>query len=154
MINYDAPFPQADDIEKVFAILNLDNPSNLDDNEYLSVILGDLTPRQVSYYISACDFLGITNRKREYTDFGKNLRNLNNNQQIIELSKVLFSHSVFSTLFFSELKYGYKFERQEIIDIMKKYVDLNSEEIYNRRASTVSSWTHWFQNALNIKIGE
>lgn len=152
MINYDAPFPQADDIEKVFTILNLDDVTKLSDNGYLEIVLGGLTPRQISYYISACDFLGITNRKREYTDFGLHLRTNNENQQIIELAKILFSHPVFSTLLFSEMKYGYHFDHQEVIDIMKKYVSLNSDEMYNRRASTVSSWTHWFQDKLNVNI--
>lgn len=39
-----------------------------------------------------------------------------------------------------------------MIEVMKKHIYLNSDVIYQRRASTVSAWVHWFQEQLNIEL--
>ena len=53
------PFPQADDFEKIITILNLSNESLLKNSDSLSSILGGISIRQVSYYLSAAMYLGL-----------------------------------------------------------------------------------------------
>ena len=55
---------------------------------------------------------------------------------------------VFGTVYFSEKKYGYKFDIEEIIAVMRLYCDL-SEPVYRRRAQTVSSWLKWINELFN-----
>ena len=53
------PFPQANSFEKIIAILNLPNEQVLNSVEKLGTIIGDMSERQVSYYVSAAMFLGL-----------------------------------------------------------------------------------------------
>ena len=57
------PFPQADDFSKVILLINFPK-EKLKDNEYIKTNLGNITERQVSYYVSAAQYLNIIDSKR------------------------------------------------------------------------------------------
>jgi len=151
MINKNAPFPQANDFNKVLQLINIEDPEYLKDNSFLSIYLGEITERQVSYYLSACDFLGLL-EKREFTKEGLNIRSLSNKKQIAHLAQILFSDVVFGTIYFTEKLYSMKLDINDVIDIVKEYVELNSEEMYKRRTQTVIAWVDWFNNALGDNL--
>ena len=87
MINKNAPFPQADDFEKVVKILNVDDAEKLKNTSYISMLIGDLTSRQVSYYLAACKYLGLIDDKRCFTNEGKRIRKLVGVEQTAENKK-------------------------------------------------------------------
>lgn len=142
------PFPQADNIDKLLKIININSPASLSDKTRMKVILGDITERQVQYYLNAVIYLDVINSKKEFTEFGMHIRNSNSVEQMILLSQKIVSKDVFGIVYFSELISGCKLTKEEIIAIMKKYVIFNSEQLYLRRAQTVISWIEWIHSII------
>ena len=140
------PFPQANDFEKIIAIVNVDDDTKLKDYSGMGVYLGDISSRQVDYYISACVYLNIINKDKEFTEIGQRLRNLYGIEQKAELARVIVSDEIFGSVYFRQKMLGVKLEREDIIEIMKQYVVFDSEPMYARRASTVISWSKWILN--------
>lgn len=140
------PFPQANDFKKIIAIVNVDDDTKLKDYSGMGVYLGDISSRQVDYYISACVYLNIINKDKEFTEIGQRLRNLYGIEQKAELARVIVSDEIFGSVYFRQKMLGVKLEREDIIEIMKQYVVFDSEPMYARRASTVISWIKWILN--------
>lgn len=140
------PFPQANDFEKIIAIVNVDDDTKLKNYSGMGVYLGDISSRQVDYYISACVYLNIINKDKEFTEIGQRLRNLYGIEQKAELARVIVSDEIFGSVYFRQKMLGVKLEREDIIEIMKQYVVFDSEPMYARRASTVISWIKWILN--------
>lgn len=140
------PFPQADDMAKIKKVLSVGEESFLKDVKRMQILLGDITDRQVQYYLSAAAFLGILNSDKTFTDYGRRLRNLNECEQDISLCQKIVSDEVFGEVYFSELILGITLDRDEVIAIMKKKLCFNSEEIYRRRAQTVIKWIEWIHS--------
>lgn len=141
--NKQIPFPQADDMSKIFKIINIDNSDDLKNTASMQIVLGDISSRQVQYYLDAAAFLSIIDEKKEFTSFGINLRKLNTYEQKILVAQKIVSNDVFGEVYFSELILGVKLEKEEIVSLMKNKVKFNSNEIYNRRAQTVLKWVEW-----------
>ena len=140
------PFPQADDVSKIFKIINVTETSDLKNVKNMQIILGDITSRQVQYYLTAAQFLGILNLKKEFTKIGLKIRSSNNYEQKIHVAKLIVSNEVFADVYFSEVILGVKLNREEISTIMRKYNLFNSEQMYHRRAQTVLKWIEWINN--------
>lgn len=143
------PFPQADDFNKIINILNISNIENITNKEKIKIIIGDVTDRQVQYYLSACIFLGILDDKKQMTKLGIYLRKLSMIDQEIELARIIISKDVFGYVYFLEKRINTKLFRSEVIDIMKKYALFNSEEVYKRRAQTIIKWIEWINNVFS-----
>ena len=139
-------FPQADNIDRIFKIINIENEEDLLNGNNMSIILGDITGRQVQYYINASQYLGILDKSKRFTDFGREIRKSNLFEQKIKLAQKIMSFFVFSEVYFTEIILGVKLELQEIIQIMKKHVYFSSEAMYRRRAQTVRSWISWIHS--------
>ena len=60
-------FPQADNIDRIFKIINIENEEDLLNGNNMSIILGDITGRQVQYYINASQYLGILDKSKRFT---------------------------------------------------------------------------------------
>ena len=67
------PFPQANDFNKVIKILETDEQF-LNNKTYLQDVIDVSTARQVQYYISACQFLGLVDDKYQFTDIAKYIK--------------------------------------------------------------------------------
>ena len=63
------PFPQANDFNKILLLLNIDNESLFNDKEYLKIYLDLGTERQISYYLSAFQFLGLIDDEKKFTSY-------------------------------------------------------------------------------------
>ena len=62
---------------------------------------------------------------------------------------MIVSDKVFGNVYFSQKMYGMKLSTDEIIEVMKAQgVSFDSEEIYKRRAQSVSSWLAWIEREL------
>lgn len=146
MINKSAPFPQANDFQKVISIINIDDDEKLKDYSSMCVYLGDITPRQVDYYISACIYLGLLDERKVFTELGQHLHVMGATAQIAELARYIISDEIFGTVYFRQKVLGFELGNEDVVDIMKEHIVFESEAMYKRRASTVMSWVRWIDN--------
>jgi len=137
------PFPQADDVEKILALANLENANRFNDSDYISINLGNITKRQVSYYTSACIYLGFLTISKELSHDGIEFRRLNPSDQEVELARRFIADRVVGVIFMKEKLYSIELSREEIAVQIQKYYPFYSEVLYNRRAQTVKSWLRW-----------
>lgn len=139
------PFPQANDFEKIILILNLEDEELLNDTESLMEILGEVTERQVSYYISATIFLKLVeniNGVRKFTSNARAIRMLNSYLQIAELISILLMNPIFNKIYVNTMLFG-KQDTDDIISVIKEHYPMYSDAIFERRAQTASSWINW-----------
>jgi hypothetical protein len=140
---FNFPFPQADDFEKVISLLNIKEESSLKDKTCVSILLGDIDNRQVQYYLSALMYLDMVQSNKCFTAKGKYIRSLGFSKQIVELAKAIISRDVFGTVYFTEKLLEVKMNRDEVIEIMKEFVEFATETMYIRRSQTVIKWIEW-----------
>ena len=149
-MSYMIPFPQADDIQKIFVIINLSDESVLKDNEQLGIVLGNITERQVSYYLAAARYLGIINlsgNKRQYSDFGLKLRMMNSTKQEMEIISKILIDAAFNKVYIYWSMYGEQ-DIEDVENIIRELHPEYSDAIYHRRAQTVISWVKWINKKL------
>lgn len=146
MINRSAPFPQANDFQKVIAIINIDDDEKIKDYNYMCLYLGDITTRQVDYYISACIYLGLLDEHKEFTEQGQRLHIMGATEQIAEIARYVISDEIFGTVYFRQKLLGFDLDNEDVVEIMKERIVFESEAMYKRRASTVISWVRWICN--------
>ena len=68
-----APFPQANDFDKVMSLLNVENESILHSDKLIGAYLDGIAERQSRYYIAAAQYLDIIDKKRNFTEFAKRI---------------------------------------------------------------------------------
>ena len=140
---FNAPFPQANDFEKIKKIINIPDSKKLRDYAYMRVYLNYISDRQVDYYISACVYLALVDKSKVFTELGEALRNLKGVSQEAELSRIVVSDEVFGLIYFLQKFKGKQLDSDEIIEIMHSKMVFKSEAMYVRRASTIVSWLRW-----------
>jgi len=144
------PFPQADDFDKIVHILSFPSDDDLNSVSKISSRLGDITERQVAYYISAAMFLGlieIKDGKKVFTAQAQYIKRLNTYMQYSELISIVLLNPVFNKVYVNTHMFG-KQETDDVINVIKKYYPDYSDSIYSRRAQTVISWVDWVSNHL------
>lgn len=139
-------FPQADNIEKIFKIINMSNPDDLLNESAMSVVLGDISGRQVRYYVHAAQYLGVLDKAKKFTAEGEKLRKSNLFEQRISIAQRIMVFPAFSEVYFTELILGVKLEKNEVVMVMKKHIQLSSEVMYRRRAQTIMRWIEWIHS--------
>lgn len=137
------PFPQANDFNKIYNLICMGDESKLIDKEYLKSYLNLGTERQIAYYLSACEFLGVINRNKEYTELGKNIRNTNSDLRIVMICKTIISLPVFGEVFLLNYLYDEKSSQEDIAQLISVLYGIDNYEVCKRRASTVSKWLEW-----------
>ncbi len=145
------PFPQADSFERVINTCELLYKSELLSknkitNEY------QFDSRQTNYYTSAGMYLGLIVRKYDnkevtysLTPKGQTLFQIPLSERQVKFIELILSHSVFNKtlkLYFKKLEMP---KNLEIIEIMKcsNLYNINSEDTFKRRASTIRGWLNW-----------
>jgi len=151
-VNNNFPFPQADDMNKIVILLNLDDENLLSDSAFLGRFLGDISERQVSYYTSAMKYLGLITVERKYTPHAIYMRELSTFNQNIELAKLLLRDPVLAKVYLMEKAIETKLDRDDVVEVMREYVELGSENMYQRRSQTVMSWISWLNINFNDKF--
>ena len=137
------PFPQADDFEKVVTLLNIKEESSLKDKTSVSMLLDDIDNRQVQYYLSALMYLDLVQSNKVFTLKGQYIRSLGFSRQIVELARIIVSKDVFGTVYFTEKSLKVKMDRNDVIEIMKEFIQFSSDAMYIRRSQTVIKWIEW-----------
>lgn len=136
------PFPQANDFNKIIKIIQIVEEKNLSDNSYLLTYLEIGSERQIDYYLSACEFLGLID-KRLFTPLCLEIKGLNYSMFINKICKIIVSSPVFGEVFFTEYLNGLKLSNKEISQFISDVYSIDNIEVCNRRASTVRNWLDW-----------
>ena len=157
------PFPQADSFERIINLCEiLGNKISLTKDELISDYdfkQGDtFDMRQVDYYTNAARYLGFIERGRNennevcyfLTSKGINLFELPIKERQIEFSKSILSHLVFNrvlSLYFNKAEIPTK---SETVQIMREsnLFHIESDDTFQRRASTILSWIDWILNLI------
>ena len=132
------PFPQANSIDKVLKLVNIENSSKLKDEEYLGLFM-DVRPRQVQYYRSACQFLSILDRKYSFTKEGLYLRSLFGVSQNVELIFLILSNDIFLKAYINNARTW-----QQLSEYIKEQYNY-SEAMYKRRSESAIAWLDYFE---------
>lgn len=143
-------FPQADDLGKIIKIINTEKNSLDTENLKLSLKLG--TSRQISYYLSACQFLDILDGNKDFTEFGKRLKIVSKNTMLNLLSKKIVSKDVFGECFFKSLKEKSIINRDDVAQLILSLTEINNYSVAFRRAQTVISWLLTLFNYYNLEF--
>ena len=142
------PFPQANDFEKIIKLLEV-NEDKLKDNDYLKELLSLGTDRQISYYLSACEFLGLI-LKRQFTEVAKELKSVSNDIRVLKLSQLIVSMPVFGEVFFMRYYYNSNPRIDEISQMISILYKIDNYEVCKRRASTVIKWLSWIDEQKDL----
>ena len=148
-LDYMAPFPQANDFEKVIQIVEVPDESIVLNDTDLGEYLGGLTERQARYYIAAAKYLGILGKDKHFTLLGQQIRTKNASMQKIELARLLLGDPVFGKVYISEKVFHISLEKNDVAELIEEVMPGYSEAIYLRRAQTAMGWVEWLRSFLN-----
>lgn len=145
LVNESAPFPQADDFEKIHAIfLNIEN----DDCPTKVSVIGDfdieLVERQYDYYFNVLRWMNLceyNNGCIVLTDKGHHLLSLNIEKRMEEFARIIFSEPIC----YNELK---RLPQNE--EDFQRYRIGGST--VGRRLSSIRSWIKYFNNFFEKKL--
>lgn len=140
-LNYDAPFPQADDFDKVVSMF-IYISSGYNSKDELSREF-DIVSRQIDYYYSVLSFLGLCKNERgdsiTLTERWEQLSWLSKDELLIELAKIIFSSKIFHDAY----KYGVDLVDEKDFDKWRI-----SGSTIKRRLQTVNAWIRYFKEIL------
>ena len=79
---------------------------------------------------------------------GKNLFNISYKSRQLEYVKAILEHEVFNKVFKDCVEFYQMPIRTKIVEYMQEanLYNVNSEETFKRRASTISGWINWILN--------
>lgn len=146
------PFPQADKFERIINLCELLNKKEMTKDEVTEKY--DFDSRQTNYYADAARYLGLVEKKNlKYfiSDLGKKILSYNFKDRQLAYCKCILSHKVFYKILKKYFECGEMPDKNEIIQIMKNsYLkDINSDETFKRRSSTIKSWINWIVELIN-----
>jgi hypothetical protein len=145
------PFPQADSFERVINLCELLKQRGFLSKEDITQNY-DFDSRQTDYYSNAAKYLGLIENTREsnqigcaLTKVGLRIFSLPIIERQLEFVKLILSHKAFKDTLNLYFDKGNVPSKDEVVEIMKKskLYNIDSEQTYKRRASTVISWTNW-----------
>lgn len=145
------PFPQADNFDRVINLCEILKDKGFLSKEEITQNY-DFDSRQTDYYSNAAKYLGLIKNVREedqigctLSETGLHLYDLSIRDRQIMFIKLILSHKVFNNVLNLYFKKNDLPTKDEIVKIMKKsnLYNIDSDQTYRRRASTIISWTNW-----------
>jgi DNA adenine methylase len=144
-------FPQADAFTRVVDLLSVLYDKNLTPDEV--TIKYEFEARQTSYYIAACEYLGLI--RRDTNDLGervyalsaeaRRILSLPYKEKYLELIRKILERPVFHKAFGILMQSGSVPDKDTICSIMQEaHLSISGSTVY-RRASTVVGWLRWIQ---------
>jgi len=141
---HDAPFPQADDFEKVlFGFFKVaDTP--LTEAEVFSEL--PITPRQYNYYFNAMRWLGLVEKSGQgkpmyLTSLGETLLEMDESFRLGTLLEIIQKHEI--------VQHIIKKPKAPLPENLKVKYGLMGKSMYPRRKSTIESWLGYLNSKLN-----
>lgn len=149
-----APFPQADDLEKVILAIEMLSGGPVTKFEIAQRFEVALDPRQGDYYGNAAVWLGYAERTSkaspgfQITEQGLSFVNMSRVKRLIELAKIICNMPIFVDVA-GDLLAKRKVETGDIAKLiaqtLKEKLAIDTQE---RRAVTVKSWVSWLLKEL------
>lgn len=145
------PFPQADSFERVINLCELLKQRGFISKDDITQNY-DFEHRQTDYYSNAAKYLGLIKVVRvnkqigcTLTQEGFRIFNLPIVERQLEFVKLILVHTAFRNTLKLYFDNGNVPTKDEVIEIMKnaKLYNIDSEQTYKRRASTIISWINW-----------
>ncbi|WP_289731390.1 transcriptional regulator [uncultured Alistipes sp.] len=145
------PFPQADSFERVVNLCELLKQKGFISKDDITQNY-DFDRRQTDYYSNAGKYLGLIEFVRENGQIGCSLTragvrvfNLPIIDRQLEFVKLILAHEVFRNVLRLYFDRGNVPTKDEIVEIMhdSRLYNIDSEQTYRRRASTIISWINW-----------
>ena len=152
------PFPQADSFDRVINLCELLKEKDFLSKEEITQNY-DFDKRQTDYYINAGKYLGLAQTCRDRINSqnvcflsvkGKLVFNMSLIERQKEFVKLIISHAAFKQTLMLYLENGETPTKNDIVEIMKrsKLYNVESNETYIRRASTIIGWTNWIVDQI------
>lgn len=143
LINPHAPFPQADDFERIHSMfISLSLNRGITKNEAMNDF--DLVERQYDYYLNVLLWMNLykmdNNHHIVITSKGEELLNLGFKKRLEEFAKIIFSDSICYQIL-QEKNYNSQ-------DFAKNY-NLQSTNTIQRRVQTIQSWIKYFNKIFD-----
>lgn len=143
------PFPQANDFNKVVSILNIENEETLQSDRLLGAYLDGIAERQSRYYVSAAQYVEFLDQERHFTNFARRIRAYNDSSQRVFILQKLLGDTVIGRIYVSEKLYDIKYQKSDVIDIIKEQYPAYTDLILARRAQCALAWVNWVKKQLN-----
>lgn len=149
-------FPQADVFERVINLCELLNEHDMTRDNVTEKY--DFDARQTNYYTDAARYLGLLEKARKnkvikysLTPSGKKILNMCFKKRQLALCELILSHKVFNDVLKLYFSHGVMPEKCEIVGLMKesKLYNVNSDETFGRRSSTIKNWIDWIVGLIN-----
>ena len=145
------PFPQADSFERVINLCELLKQKGFICKDDITQNY-DFDHRQTDYYSNAARYLGLVEVVRVNQQIGCTLTRNGSRifylpiiERQLEFVKLILEHTAFHNTLKLYFDKGDVPTKSEVVEIMKnaKLYNIDSEQTYKRRASTVISWINW-----------
>lgn len=139
-MNNSIPFPQANDINKVIALVQAGDEI-IENKEKAKDVINVGTPRQVSYYLSALQYLKYLGQNKKLTERALKLQN-SKSELVSDIYNQLLEDKLFGKAY-HDFKVTGKVNIDKVTSDLKKENQRLSESTLRRRASTIRSWVEW-----------
>lgn len=139
-MNISIPFPQANDINKVIALVKAGDDI-IENKEKAKEVISVGTPRQVSYYLSALQYLKYLGQNKKLTERALKLQN-SKSELVNDIYNQLLEDKLFGKAY-HDFKATGKVNIDKVTSDLKKENKRLSESTLRRRASTIRSWVEW-----------
>jgi len=150
----DVTFVQADSFDKVISLVE-----NLFDAPLTTIEIAELfgfKERQSDYYYNACKYLGLAEKAKDeegvirvyITALGKQLLKMPYKARQLEYVRLIMKHRIFNEIFEVTLRCGEIPDKNYIANRMRE-LNICSEKLLARRASSVRGWLSWVLNLVN-----
>ena len=146
-------FIQADSFNKVISLVENLNESPRTTGE-IAELFG-FKERQSDYYYNACKYLGLAEKRSDeegvkvyITGLGRRLLKMKYKERQLEYVKLILEHQIFYELFEIMLQIGEIPDKDCVIAKMKE-LKVCSENLVDRRSSSVRGWMYWILTLVN-----
>lgn len=147
-------FVQADSFDKVISLVE-----NLDSSPMTALEIAELfgfKERQSDYYYNACKYLGLAEKAKDeegvtrvfISSLGKRLLKMTYKARQLEYIKLIMKHQIFNEIFEVTLRNG-EIPDKRFIEGRMSALNVCSENLIGRRASSVRGWITWIINLVS-----